>query len=174
MSVVSKDNNYLLGKTYEDCLKNITGSIIILHELGFMIKPIKSCLTPKQKIAFLGFEIDSCSMSLTLTKGKKGKIKSLCKQLLTFRKICLRELASVIVNIAASFTIVSYGSLYYKSLEKDRLEALKISKLNYDTNLTLSNDSISELPWWVNNTEQACRYLTTTEPDLTIYTDASM
>ena len=30
-------------------------NINILQELGFKIYPIKSCLTPKQKIIFLGF-----------------------------------------------------------------------------------------------------------------------
>ena len=45
---------------------------------------------------------------------------------------------------------------------------------NYDTYLTLSDNSINELQSWVNNIEQACRYITTKEPDLTIYTDANL
>ena len=40
--------------------------------------------------------------------------------------------------------------------------------------MTLSNDSISKLQRWVNNIEKAYSYLTTTEPDLTIYADTSM
>ena len=111
LSVVCVDDSYLQGKTYEQCLQNITGSINILQELRFTIHPIKSWLTPKQKITFLGFEIDSCSMTISLTKHKKEKIKGLCKQLLTSHEICQREPASVIGNIVSSFTAVPYGPL---------------------------------------------------------------
>ena len=40
--------------------------------------------------------------------------------------------------------------------------------------MILSDNTISELQWWVNNIEQSCRYITITKPDLTIYTDASL
>ena len=46
VSVVYIDDNYLQGKTYEQCLQNITDSINILQESGFTIHPITSCLTP--------------------------------------------------------------------------------------------------------------------------------
>ena len=68
----------------------------------------------------------------------------------------------------------SQQSSYYRSLEKDKLEALKISKFNFDTYLTVPVNSISELQWWVSNIEEACRYITRTEPYLTIYTDTSL
>ena len=113
-------------------------------------------------------------MTITLTKNKKEKIKSSSKQLLTPLKICQGEIASVIGNIVASFTTVPYGTFHYRNLEKDKLEALKISKYNCDAYLTLSNNSISALRWWVSNMEQACIYRTTTEPDLTIYTDTTL
>ena len=103
----------------------------------------------KQKI-ILGFEIDSCSMTITLTKDITGY-----KQLVTPHKIYQRKLAFFIGNIVGRFTAVSFGSLYYRSLKKDKLEALKISKFNYDTYLTLLDNSITELQWCDNNIEQA-------------------
>ena len=33
---------------------------------------------------------------------------------------------------------------------------------------------MNELQRWVNNTEQACRYIARTEPDLTRYTDVNL
>ena len=97
---------YRVRHTNNACRISLTvDSINILQELGFTAYPIKSCLTPKQKITFLGFEISSCSMTIVLTNDKR-KIKRLCKQLLTPHKICQRELASVIGHIVASFTAV--------------------------------------------------------------------
>ena len=74
VSLVYVDDSFLQGKTYKQCLRNITDTINILQELGFKIHPIKSCLTPKQKITFLGFEIDFCTMTITLTKDKKERL----------------------------------------------------------------------------------------------------
>ena len=49
-----------------------------------------------------------------------------------------------------------------------------ISKFNYDTFSTFSDNSISEVQWWVNNIEQSVyRTITTTKRDLSIYIDAS-
>ena len=45
-SLVSVDDSYLQGKTYEQCLQNIADSINILQKLGFRIHSIKSCLMP--------------------------------------------------------------------------------------------------------------------------------
>lgn len=125
VSIVYVDDSYLQGKTYKQCLKNITDSINILQELVFTIHPIKSCFTPKQKITFLGFEFDSCSKTITLTKNKKEKIKRLCKKLLTPHKICQRELASVIDNTVASSTAVPYDPFYYGSLAKDTFDTFR-------------------------------------------------
>lgn len=40
--------------------------------------------------------------------------------------------------------------------------------------LTLLDDSISELQWWVNNIGPACRCITTTDPNLNIYNNVSL
>ena len=72
-------------------------------------------------------------MTITLRKDKKEKIKKSCQQLLTPRKICHRELVSAIANVVANFTAVPYGPLYYRIIEKGKLELFKISKFNYDT-----------------------------------------
>ena len=68
VSVVYVIDSYLQGKTMNNaCIDNMD----VLQELGFTMHPIKSCLSPKQKIIFSGFEIDSYSMTTNLTKEKK-------------------------------------------------------------------------------------------------------
>ena len=56
-SVVYVDDSYLQGDTYQSCLANILDNIKLLRELGFVIHPDKSVLTPSQTIVFLGFAI---------------------------------------------------------------------------------------------------------------------
>lgn len=86
---------------------------------GFMIQPTKSFLTSKQNIIFLGFDVDSWNVTITLRKDKTEKIKRLSEKLLKSHKIRQRELRSIIFNIVSSFIAIAYGPIYYRSLEKD-------------------------------------------------------
>lgn len=74
-------------------------------------------------------------------------------------------MAYIIGNIAGSIATVPSGPLYYRILEKDKLEALKVFKFNYDTYLTLPDNFI------FNGGSTIFNKLA--EPDLTIYADAS-
>ena len=58
-SVVYVDSSYLQRYTHQSCLANILDTIKLLRELGFVIHPDKSVLTPSQTIVFLGFVISS-------------------------------------------------------------------------------------------------------------------
>ena len=68
VSVVSVDDSYLQGNTYEACLHNIESAIELLQNLGLILHPTKSILTPAQRINFLGFVIDSVQMNLEITE----------------------------------------------------------------------------------------------------------
>ena len=49
-SVVYVDDSYLQGETYQACLDNISDTIKLLRELGFVIHIEKSVFTPSQTI----------------------------------------------------------------------------------------------------------------------------
>ncbi|XP_073237618.1 uncharacterized protein [Porites lutea] len=68
---------------------------------------------------------------------------------------------------------VQFGRLHYRQLEKDKSRALQLCKGNYDGPVTLSNDSRSELEWWVNNITSSFMPITQDKPDFTLTTDAS-
>ena len=73
LSVVYVDDSYLQGETFEECLQNITETVKLLQSLGFTIDPEKSVLQRTQKLTFLGFVLNSKTMTLTLTDAKKEK-----------------------------------------------------------------------------------------------------
>ena len=73
--VVYIDDSYLQRETYQACPDNISDTIRLLRELGFVIHTEKSVLTHSQTISFLGFIISSKNMTLSLTDEKKNKIK---------------------------------------------------------------------------------------------------
>ena len=60
-----------VGLTFDECVENLIASIKLLNSLGFIIYPDKSISLPKQEITFLGFNINSQKMEITLTETKK-------------------------------------------------------------------------------------------------------
>ncbi len=63
-------------------LNALREAISLLDELGQTISIPKSVLKPVQVIEYLGFILDSKSMTVTLTDNKKKKILSMAKKLI--------------------------------------------------------------------------------------------
>ena len=68
---------------------------------------------PTQVVAFLGFEINTANMTISLTNSKKNKIKDLCVAALSNPTLTICQVASILGNIAASFEGVPYDRLHY-------------------------------------------------------------
>ena len=93
--VVYVNDSYIQGDMCQSRLANILDTIKSLKELGFLIHPDKSVLTPTHTIAFLGFVISSKDMASSLTDEKKNKIKTLLMNCLHSHEISIRELARI-------------------------------------------------------------------------------
>ena len=68
----------------------------LLQSLGFVINVNKSQLFPVTRIVYLGFIIDTVSMTLSLPDEKVDKILCACQNLLTCVNPSVREVAHVI------------------------------------------------------------------------------
>ena len=160
-SVVYVDDSYLQGDTYQSCLANILDTIKLMRELGFVIHPDKSVLTPSQTIVFLKFVISSKNMSLSLTDEKKNKTKTLPINCLYSYQVSIRELARMLGNIVTSFPAVTFGPVHYIHLEKDKISGLKYHKGNFEGRISLSVKGVSEIHWCINNIDIHTTILTT-------------
>ena len=72
------DDSLLAGDTYKDCLDNVHETKLLLEGLGFHIHPKKSVFLPTQVITFLRFEINTVTMTISLTNAKKNEIRLMC------------------------------------------------------------------------------------------------
>ena len=91
-------------------------------------------------------------MIVTLTEDKIHKIK----ELLTFTlhnasSLRIREIARLIGYLVSSLPAVKYGALYYRYLEMDKVNALKYSKGDFEANMAISDNGVSELKWWLGH-----------------------
>ena len=173
-SVIYVDDSLLKGDSYQECLENIEMTKQLLEDLGFYVHYDKSVLTPTQKIVFLGFEIDTVNMTVSLTAEKKQKIKEYCIKLLSKSTVSIREVAKLLGNIAASFEGVEHGRLYFRNLEHDKIISLKAAKGNFEAVCQISVEGRKDIEWWRDNIIQASKSLyPIPEVDYTIFTDAS-
>ena len=138
-SSVYTDDSLLLAQKFQECFGNVLATMSLLQALGFVIHPTKSIFVPTQKTTFLGFEIDTLNMTLTLTSNKKENIRDIAAVLLLKQSCSIRTLASFLGNIVSSFEAVPNGKLYYRNIEQQKIEALKTSKGNFDINIKQKN-----------------------------------
>ena len=133
------DDSILFGETYLDCLNNIRDTIELPLSLGYTIHPDKYLLVPSTKITFLGFIVDSVKMTYcTLTVEKELKLKTLCSMVLQIHTIKIIDLAKIMGCLVASFQAVTYGHMYYRHLEQDKIFALGMNYFNFEKSTSLS------------------------------------
>ena len=167
------DDSLFVAHSLGSCRKNIYDTVNLFTLLGFTIHPVKSVLEPTQTIQFLGFVIDSVAMTVKLPPIKTAKIKSACQKLVLNCNPTIRELAQVIGLIVSSFPAVQYAQLHYRTLESEKIHALKVNAGNYESTMTLSQMAKTELTWWIENIDMASRPIMFGNPEITITTDAS-
>ena len=122
------DDTFLAGDSKQDCWANVNDTVSLLQKLGFVIHPEKSSFEPKKKLTFLGFVIDSENMTVSLTKEKALKLRLLCTKAYKKKNITIRKVAQLLSNMTASFSGVMYAQLYYRTIEIEKSNALKIAK----------------------------------------------
>ena len=115
-----------------------------------MVYPEKSVLIPTQEMEFLGFLLNRINMTIRLLPVKAERVWLACQSLLDKSQMTIREVAQVIGLMVSSFPAVQFGELYYRALERNKILALQESRGNYDAPMYLSNESRSEIAWWVN------------------------
>ena len=113
------DGLNLQGRSYDDCVKNVTDTTVLLDKLGLVVHSEKSSFIPSQVLVIRGFIINSLTMTIQLTTEKALGLKTVCIAFCRATTLCIRGVASAIGGIVASFPGVMHGPLFYRHLEKD-------------------------------------------------------
>ena len=95
-------------------------------------------------------------IKIKLTDCKSGKIISKIKKLLYEEKQTVRDLASVIGSLVATFSVLPYHKLHYRELERCIISSHKFQKCKYNALfMPLSTSAIAELHWWLKHLKNA-------------------
>lgn len=146
----------------------------LFDSLGRYVNPDKSILEPSQVLEFLGFVLNSVTMTVTLSNAKAENIKQVCKDLLNRTHPTIMEVAVVIGRLVPGCPGVAMGPLFYRQLENEKTAALKFHLGNFDESMVLSPTAESDPQWWVQNIGKVSKPILQGNPSPTLNTDASL
>ena len=131
------------------------------------------CWCRLARLLFLAKNIDSEKMEVTLPQEKISSTVQECKVLHNKSVSKIRDVARVIGLMISSFSALEYGPLFYRLLEREKIQALKNSKGDYEAVMHITHDMKIELLWWVNNLSTQKRLIDHGSANHIILTDAS-
>lgn len=167
------DDSLLVGETYQECQNNVIQTTFHSIKAGFTVHPEKSVFVPCQVIEFLGFIIDTRKMKITLPERKKLKLVNACDIILKKNKCLIRELSQLLGNIVATFPAAQYGPLHYRTIEREKIVALKQNNDNYDSVMIVTDECKTEILWWKQNINNLFSDISHGSPQIILTSDAS-
>ena len=132
-------------------LETMAPLIVYLFEaLGLMVNKTKSLLTPTQSLEFLGFLINSHTLSLTLPSEKSRKIQQEAAKLLQRHALSARELAMFIGKDTATSRALWQAPLHYRALQRKLNSAIAGNDLTdrYTVQILIDDEMKKDLQWW--------------------------
>ena len=171
--IIYLDDMLIVADTSKQLQQHLQTATSLLTDLGFLINTDKSVLQPTTRLKFLGFDIDSSTMTMHLPRDKVRDLRravQLAKQQPTMP---LRVLASLIGKISAASPAILPGRLNHRFLLRDKNRALQRG-FHYGDTVTLSAEARMELDWWDHYMESwNGRSIIPSQADLVLTTDAS-
>lgn len=150
LSVIYLDDFLLFGDSFEDCVENVRVTLDSLDRLGFVINPHKCKLLPEQERKFLGFLLNSSTVSITLPEDKRMATLELLEKYSKKRSCKIRNFASLIEILNSICCAVSYGKVYLRDFEREKFLACVASNDDYDARMTICSSLLSDFKWWIN------------------------
>ncbi|XP_029963540.1 uncharacterized protein LOC115400030 [Salarias fasciatus] len=89
-----------------------------LYSLGFNINPVKSCLSPTQRIEYLGLEIDSVSFRGFLSHARVKKFRQHLALFRRGRSVSLRDCLRLSGLMASSISVIPHGLLKMRDFQR--------------------------------------------------------
>ena len=170
------DDSFVVGDSREECKATVGELASTLDHLGFFVHREKSVMVPTQRLTFLGFELDSRDMSVSLTQEKKEKFVRAAEDVLNKELSSVREVAGLVGLMIAYSPALEYGGAHIKALERDKNLGLKLNKGNFDGRMAITEEAKVEIHWWLDQIgkEDAKRQIRWDASDVEVITDASM
>ena len=172
--LVYLDDMLLMAQSVNVLETHVQTTIRLLCCLGFILNIKKCQTTPSQTIEFLGFLVNSRSMTLSLPEPKVLKIRKECRHMRNQSHVTGRQLAHLIGLLTSCLQAILQAPLHYRALQRLRNQALVQGGISYDRKTPMSKDAQQDLLWWIQRlSSRMARPIRSPLPDMVLETDAS-
>lgn len=168
------DDCLVMAESEFECSRQVNILMGLLTKHGFYVNFEKSCLTPTKKIKFLGYMLDSQSMTVFPPEEKRTKcLAKVNKFLLGPVKYKIREVAALIGTLNDLCKGIEYGPTFLRRIEMNKIRSLVKNFGNFDKQMYLNPESVKDLLWWQENIPLGVKLIRSGIPDFELFTDAS-
>ena len=167
------DDSFIVADNRSECSNTLQSLCQTLDALGLVVHTEKSVLQPTQRLIFLGFEIDSVELRVSLTREKREKMVRAATQVLQKDKLTIREVAGLVGLMVSYEPGMQYGGAHVKSIEMEKNVALARCAGDFEGKMRLSHLAKQDIVWWLENIQKAERKIRLQAPKVEICTDAS-
>ncbi|KZS13077.1 Uncharacterized protein APZ42_021816 [Daphnia magna] len=174
-SIIYLDDILILNASEKGAGQEYQLAISVLEICGFLINLEKSVGVLSQVMEYLGLIIDSRSLSLGLRREKIVEIRDLCLAMLRRESVSLREIAKILGNLVWAVKAIPFAQAHYRGIQMQYIEGCKTFGNSLQSTVSLDSKSKQDLVWWATNGIRSNgKPMSATEPDLIIYSDASL
>ena len=172
LSSIYIDDVFLLGDTYELCGANVCDTENVLIDLGFYVQRQKSVRIPTKILTHFRYVFNTDRVTVALTQEKIAKLTNLVHAMLEPNQRTSRQVTELIGMFISYSVSMEYGAMHlYRSLEVDKIRAVRANYGSFDARMTLSQDV--NMNWWLQKEASGSRKLRRGAPMLVLTTDAS-
>ena len=151
-------------------LRSLCGAF---HDLGIPLSPEK-IIGPLTQIVYLGIEINSITMSISVPDEKYQEIMAILPRWLNKRSCTKQQLLSLIGKLSFICKVVRPGRIFLRRLID---LSMTVDKLHHHININVH--ALADIKWWIdflptwNKKSLIPENFEVTSTDLKLFTDAS-
>ena len=166
--IVYLDDFLIIGRTRQECQAAFDALHSLLIALGFTISPSK-VVPPCQKLVFLGVEIDTIALTISLPSKKLGELKDILLSFNSRTRASKRQLQQLAGRLNWACKVIYGGRTFLR-----RILDLMGSLQKQSSKCLLSEEFFKDISWWLDFLEifnGQCAFHDT-RPVTSLHTDA--
>jgi hypothetical protein len=167
------DDTLIYGDTLQAVRDAVSHTLRVLQQAGFTISYKKSVLEPARVIEYLGFQIDSATLTLNIPPKKQLKLLDILDKALDYTRMSVRQFSGVLGKLAATCPGNDRAKVLIKPLQRVTQCALIASNRDYESPLYLSPATKECLREWAAHIPMAKAVYAEKLPEALVYTDSS-
>ena len=140
------DDNLILAASKQEA--KLWGELAVAHlgGLGFLVNYEKSNLEPSQESLFLGFSVNTRTMTINVPADKLAGIRASAKQLRQKNTASGRSLATFIETATSTKLAIPPAPLFHRAIQA-AMNSLNLEAQSLDSPVQLSPAQWEELTW---------------------------